>query len=80
MHTQTLMDALSLHTCALLILPLLCAHMQMQGSLKRLSFITLAPFLEKALGPCPPRLTHPSCAHPVTDKDGNGGARLWAPA
>lgn len=64
----------------LLILPLLCAHMQMQGGLKRLSFINLALFLEEAHGPCAPRLTHPLCAHPVADKDGNSGASLWAPA
>lgn len=28
----------------------------------------------------PPSSAHPWCAHPVADKDGNGGASLWTPA
>ena len=63
----------------LLTLPFPCAHMQIQGGLKQLSFVTSALFLEKAQWSLP-SLAHPWCAHLVADKDGNGDASLWAPA
>lgn len=62
----------------LLTLPFLCAYMQVQCCLERL-FHHLASLLGEDTQYLPSS-AHPWCAHPIADKDGNGGASLWAPA